>query len=244
MNDTVRLFIGSSANGEDCEIEAAYENSLRKNTKCNLEITWMRQTNDLDSPWGGWNTTRWSTPFSGFRWAIPEVCGFEGRAIYTDCDMINYRDIGELWDLDMNGKPLAAREGQRFGGHEFCVTLIDCKIMSNYVNMPIARMKNVDSLHRRLITKFSGDFSHVHSLDPRWNVLDGEGYKIDEMWQLHFTNMATQPWKPAWFTGVSKEHPRKDVVAEFYRARDDAFSNGYLQSSAPSDQIIYNIIGR
>ena len=244
MNDTVRLFIGSSANGEDCEIEAAYEHSLRKNTKRNLEITWMRQTNDLDSPWGGWNTTRWSTPFSGFRWAIPEVCGFEGRAIYTDCDMINYRDIGELWDIDMNGKPLAAREGQRFGGHEFCVTLIDCKMMSNYVDLPIARMKNMDSLHHRLIDKFSGNASLVHSLDPRWNVLDGEEYKIDEIWQLHFTKMATQPWKPAWFTGVAEEHPRKDIVAEFHRASAEALANGYVHSNINLEPVTYNIIGR
>ena len=93
MSDKVRIFIGTSANGEDAEAEMTYEYSLRKNTNREVEITWMKQTHDTSSIWGGWQTERWSTPFSGYRWAIPEACGFEGRAIYTDCDMINFRDI-------------------------------------------------------------------------------------------------------------------------------------------------------
>ena len=31
------------------------------------------------------------------------------------------------------------------------------------------------------------------------NCLDGEGYDIQDIKQLHFTNMATQPWKPLGF---------------------------------------------
>lgn len=203
----------------------------------------MRKTLDTTSPWGGWETNRWSTPFSGFRWAIPEVCGFEGRAIYTDCDMINYRDIGELWDTDMKGKPIAARAGERFLGNEFCVSLIDCKKIKDFIIMPISRMKTIDSTHHRFIGKFSGDNNLVHCLDPRWNVLDGEEYEIKDIWQLHFTNMATQPWKPSWYTGVPMQHPRKDVVSEFYKHRDEAYANGYTPWKS-NQKINYEIIGK
>ena len=110
-NDKVRLFIGSSANGEDALIEMAYEYTLRKNTERDLEIVWMRQTNDEKSFWHGFADQNWSTPFSGFRWAIPEYCNFEGRAIYTDCDMLNFHDIGELFDLDMGDSWCLARDG-------------------------------------------------------------------------------------------------------------------------------------
>ena len=84
MSDDIRMFIGSSSNGEDAPIEAVYDYSLNQNCSRDLDIVWMRQTEDVDSFWGGWNTPLWSTPFSGFRWAIPEYCNFEGRAIYTD----------------------------------------------------------------------------------------------------------------------------------------------------------------
>ena len=40
----------------------------------------------------------WATPFSGFRWsAFRKHCGFKGRAIYLDIDMIVLADIAELW---------------------------------------------------------------------------------------------------------------------------------------------------
>ena len=81
MIEPIRIFIGTSANNEDADSEMVLEYTLRKNSSLPLEITWMRQTHDQNSIWGGWETQRWSTPFSGFRWAIPEACGFTGRAI-------------------------------------------------------------------------------------------------------------------------------------------------------------------
>lgn len=48
---TIRLFIGTSANGEDTDAEMVYEYSLRKNCSVPIDITWMRQTNDTSSVW-------------------------------------------------------------------------------------------------------------------------------------------------------------------------------------------------
>ena len=45
-NDPVKVFIGTSANGEDAKIEMAYEHSIRKNCSREVDIIWMRQTND------------------------------------------------------------------------------------------------------------------------------------------------------------------------------------------------------
>ena len=66
-NDAVKVFIGTSSNGEDAKIEIAYEHSIRKNCSRPVDITWMRQTNDETSFWHGWADKNWSTPFSGFR---------------------------------------------------------------------------------------------------------------------------------------------------------------------------------
>lgn len=238
----IRMFIGTSANGEDAEMEMIYEYTLRKNCPEDLDIVWMRQTNDADSFWGGWDTELWPTPFSGYRWAIPEYCNFEGRAIYTDVDMINFKNIKELWDTDIQGAMCAARRGKRFGGHEFCVMIIDCKEFKDHV-MPVSRMKNIGESHHRYIRAFSGNDEAVFDLDNRWNCLDGEDLQIQDMWQLHYTKMSTQPWKPKWFTGTHEEHPRKDVVDLWYKLRDECYTQG-LKPTEVNNEVKYNIIGK
>ena len=245
MSDPIRIFIGTSANGEDAKIETAYEYSIRKNASREVKITWMKQTRKESSIWGGWDTQRWSTPFSGFRWAIPEACGFEGRAIYTDCDMINITDFAHLFDMDMEGKPFAARRGQRFGGHEFCVMLIDCERAADILT-PVSRMKKNPDSHHRNINKFSGREEYVLDLDPKWNCLDGENYTLDSIFQLHYTKMSTQPWKPAWFEGTPEEHPRKDVVDLFWNTLKEAEENGYDHTQRIPEEKFgeYNIIGQ
>jgi hypothetical protein len=49
---TIRLFIGTSANGEDADAEMVYEHSLRKNCSVPIDITWMRQTRMIHLVYG------------------------------------------------------------------------------------------------------------------------------------------------------------------------------------------------
>lgn len=242
MIEPIRIFIGTSANNEDSEAEMVLEYSLKKNTTHPLEITWMRQTKDENSIWGGWETPRWSTPFSGFRWAIPEACNFHGKAIYMDVDQVNLRDIADLYSTPMAGLPLAARRGKRFGGHEFCVVLFDCERMADFL-MPVSRMKPNPEAHHRYVNMFSGS-ELVLDLDPRWNCHDGDGLPIEDIWHLHYTEMATQPWKPAWFTGQGREHPRPDLVKFWHDMRAEAVLNGCTPVLNNDTFGEYNIIGR
>lgn len=242
MIEPIRIFVGTSANNEDAEAEMVLEYTLRKNTSHPLDITWMRQTKDEDSPWGGWQTQRWSTPFSGFRWAIPEVCGYHGRAIYMDVDQLNLRDIADLFSVDLKNHPLAARRGARFGGHEFCVIVFDNERMGDLL-MPTARMKPNPDIHHRYIGMFSGS-DYVLDLDPRWNCHDGDGLAIDNIWHLHYTKMSTQPWRPAWFTGKGEEHPRQDLVKLWHDMRAEATLNGYTPQLSNETFGEYNIIGQ
>lgn len=240
---TIRMFIGTSSNGEDAEAEMVYEYSIRKNTSEDVNITWMRQTHDVESVWGGWNTHRWSTPFSGYRWGIPAACNFEGRAIYTDLDMINFRDIADLWNTDLKNKPIAARRGKRFDGHEFCVMVIDCAMIASHL-IPLSRMKSIEEHHHRMIHKFSGNDDLVCDLDPRWNCLDGEDRAVNDMWILHYTNMATQPWRPAWYTGKHETHPRQDMIDLWYSMKSEALNSNYVTNIPNVAFGPYDIIGR
>jgi|TARA_R110000823_G_scaffold78546_13_gene179025 lipopolysaccharide biosynthesis glycosyltransferase len=239
--DPVRLFIGSSANGEDALIEMAYEYTLRKNTDRDLEIIWMRQTNDTESFWHGFSDHHWSTPFSGFRWGIPEYCNFEGKAIYTDCDMLNYCDIGELMDLEIpDDKMMLARDGKRFGGKEFCVILFDCAKFKD--KFPVSKeWKHHPQAHHQFIDLFIVN-NLVGQLDPQWNSHDGD---VVPFKQLHFTTMQTQPWRPSWFTGESLPHPNLELVELFWNAVECAQEEGYNRKDyMPRDVVTYNIIGR
>ena len=241
-SEPIKLFIGTSSNGEDAKIEMAYEHSLRKNTDREVEIEWMRQTTDADSYWHGWADKNWSTPFSGYRWGIPERCGFKGRAIYTDVDMINLKDIGELFDTPIpDDKWMLARDGKRFGGKEFCVILFDNAKFGNDAMPLVNKWKHVDTAHHQFIQLFIQQ-NLVGDLDPRWNSHDGD---TNEIWQLHYTHMPTQPWQPAWFTGEIQDHPRPDLVELYHQTYAEAEAAGYnIEDYAVNRGVNYGIIGK
>lgn len=246
---SLKIFIGSSANGEDAPIESIYEYTLRKNCTQDIEITWMRQTNNQKSYWANWKTEKWYTPFSGFRWGIAEACNFNGRALYTDTDMINLKDISELFLTDMKQKPFAARIAKRFNGYQPCVMLIDCEKAKDVLKSKaeIASDENSHNIYMKKLIKKKRYFwenSYFSEIDKRWNCLDGEDLEINEIYQLHFTKMSTQPWKPSWFKGDTEEHQRKDILDLYYSLLEEASENGFKPTHKKKDTVIYNIIGK
>ena len=246
---SLKIFIGSSANGEDAPIESIYEYTLRKNCSKDIDITWMRQTNDINSYWFNWKTNKWYTPFSGFRWGIAEACNFQGKALYTDTDMINFRDISELFLTNMQNKPFAARLAKRFNGFQPCVMLIDCEKAKHVLKTKTEIASDSDSHNfymKTLIKKknFFGGATYFTEIDKRWNCLDGEDLEISEMYQLHFTKMSTQPWKPSWHEGITEDHQRKDILELYYSLLEEASENGFKPRIKNQDAIIYNIIGK
>ena len=185
----------------------------------------MRLSNEKKDFWSDWKTQKWFTPFSGFRWGIPHFCDFKGRVIYTDVDMINFRDISDLLEIDMHGKPFAARKGIRWG-YELCVMVIDCDKAKDYL-WKIKKLRsnaNSHQYHRNLIASSK----LVQEIDKRWNCLDGEDLSISEIYQLHFTNMSTQPWQPEWYKGKRELHPRADIIDLYNSYKNKALKDNDL----------------
>jgi len=182
MSSSIKIFIGTS-DKEDKIIEQVYLYSLFKNTKAKLDITFLRPKRFRD-----WNRQGWGTPFTCFRYAVPELCNFEGRAIYTDVDMINFRDIQELWETDMEGKPFASAfdtlcdntwENPSNPDGWFCdsVMLFDCKKAKDYVDN-IRFMADYDGKYKHYWLKHHGNCPNWEQapfkrLDSRWNAYDG-----------------------------------------------------------------------
>ncbi len=208
----IKIFVGTSQNGEDAVAEKTLEYSLKKHSSEEINVIFMRNN---DSYMGYFNSSTWATPFTNLRWTIPEYCGFTGRAIYMDVDQLNLRDISELYHIDLQGKPFASREDR------LCVMVIDCEAMQPLLQ-PVSVIKNIpnygNSIYWDIVKK-------SHHFDPRWNCLDGEDRPISDIWHLHFTSMPTQPWKPAWFRGMPRPHWRQDLVELWNRYKIEAYAN-------------------
>ena len=213
-NTAIKIFIGTS-DSQDKIIEQVYLFSLFKNTDAELDITFMRPKKM------GWTRNNWGTPFTSFRYAVPELCNFKGRAIYTDVDMINFRDIKDLWETDLEGKPMASAWDflcdntvtRDDGWWADSVLLFDCEKMKDFVD-PIDEMKNWEGSYKSHWMKAHANSPDAewakknlyHTLDSRWNSYDGQVTDYKELAQGHFNkdyfwikdneNIAKRPQRP------------------------------------------------
>jgi hypothetical protein len=211
----VRVFVGTSEGTDDLPAEKALKYSLEKHCSEDIEVIFMR--NLEDGFMGRFDCTGWATPFTNLRWAIPEYCNFEGRAIYMDVDQLNLKDISELYHIDLEGKPFASRDNR------LCVMVFDNAKMKEFL-APVEKIKKVSNYGNSIYWDIVKKSKHF---DPRWNCLDGEGRKINDIWHLHFTRMASQPWKPAWACTPPRRkrfepHARPDLVKLWEQYRDEA----------------------
>lgn len=241
----IRVFAGCDGNNGDLESQAVCEWSIRKHTKREVEITWMQLSRDPASPFysdgpRGWQTQYWTTPFSGFRWQIPALCGFKGQAIYTDSDVIFLADIGELWDQPMPpGAVVIAKGGKH--GQRLCVSKWDCAAAEMALPQ-LTAVKADPHSHRSLMRHFA---SHPEMVVPfqggDWNALDLEPLDLADsrVRAIHYTGIPTAlQLKHAlprlkreggrhWYTGPAREHPRRDLQRLFDRLLVEATAAGY-----------------
>lgn len=247
-NEPIRIFVGCAANHEDIESQAVLEFSIRLHTRRPVDITWMKLTNDPDSPFGGWDHSRWATPFSAFRWIVPELCGYQGRAIYMDSDFIVLSDIGELWDAPMDpGRIVIAKSHSRL-----CCSLWDCEAAKPYT-IPIDNLKRRSDNHAtmKMIKRPAQPFGSLGD----WNVLDLEDYPdirtnpCPEVKAIHYTSIPTQLHFPLaiprlaeqgrthWFDGEPRPHPRTDLQELFNNYLHGAIESGYEPERYTADPI-------
>ncbi len=219
MADTkcVRVFIGS---GEQSLLERkTLIWSLRKHTRRPLDVYVFNGTHNAiernDEPpapaplslrlkYRNW------TEFSLYRYLIPALCNYEGRAIYLDSDIVCIADIGELFDVPMDRCDFLATRAYADGEWAMSVQLIDCSRCR--FNLEAIFNEIDQGLFTYLeFARMNPHFRAYHSytigdLDPRWNVLDA----YDKRTKLvHYTELLTQPWK-------YPNHPSGDVWFQYF----------------------------
>lgn len=252
MTDRIKLFVGCAPNGEDAESQMVLEYTAKKHSSLPVDIVWMKHNNpDHNGIWQGWESSTWATPFSGFRWAIPEACNFEGQAIYMDSDMIILGDLAELWNNPWeDGKII-----QMKGDWRTCVAKWHCEL-AGQVLPPVEQMKQTPTAHQQLFGALQQQPQLAQVFDRQWNNFDGENDDLKDIKILHYTDMSTQmhakyctsrlerEGRKHWFDGEFREHRRPDVQYLFDRYYFEAMNEGMAPqdyySLDPNDWIDYN----
>jgi mitochondrial fission protein ELM1 len=171
----------------------------------------------------GFDRKGWRTGFTNYRFAIPDLAGREGRAIYNDVDQIYLADPALLFDLDMEDHGYLA-----ISAKDTSVMLIDCARMAPIWNRAAASTGGKHALTNRP-AETPGLWG---PLDRHWNARDQE-YREGQTKCLHYTALHQQPWQP--FPNDYSYHPNPlaYVWHDLERAADAA---GYqvFTAEAPS----------
>lgn len=243
----IRLFIGSSS--KNLIEEKVFRYTVQKYTNSPIEINVIDgMTGKVTTIGTGevktlpphlTNRIKGATAFSMARWAIPEWCGYQGKAIYCDSDQLALADLSGLWNTEMNGATLAivptkqAKSSKHFFQNFLkryvntaekyylaSVMLIDCEKASVWSLESLT-----ESIDRQ---KFAfGDLMYVSSafrdffnltvadLPCEWNHLD----YVDRTSKIvHFSDLTTQPWR-------FHHHPINNFWEGFYL---EAVRTGFL----------------
>ena len=191
MSGKARVFVGCDERSGVAE--RALESSILRNATIEVQFVWMRHS-DPPFDWSAvprlpWEPGGWATQYSNFRYALPEICDFQGRAIFLDSDMVVLGDIRELWDAPQT------RPWRSISLDRTHVSVIECEPFKDAAwwprlrDMKASRRPGMEYLE---LLRDNGFFDF--SIDPAWDSRDSYDPKSTKL--IHFTNMMVQPWAP------------------------------------------------
>ncbi len=218
--EPVRLFIGS---GEASLVERkTLIYSIQKNTRRPLDITVFNGTHNAIEKNGAKPylapmslKTKYLniTEFSLYKFLIPKICGYKGKAIWLDSDMICLSDIGELFDAPMRGHDfLAKRNGaSKNRPWELSALLIDCsrcrfglETFVKEIHQGLYQYQDLMHMSPRFLTRHP---YRIGRIEDNWNALDERKSRTK---LVHYTNLYTQPWKYA-------RHPLERLWLRYFK---------------------------
>jgi hypothetical protein len=200
MGESIDIFVG--ADRSQLLAAAVLEHSIRRHTR---RLAQVRPLIDLDLPEPRDLRQGSRTNFSFARFAIPELCGYRGRGLYLDADMLVFRDIGELWDIPFEGASVAIQEEipEHAVSHDkpgaparrvkqCSVMLIDCERARWDVRRIVAGLDGRYTYEELMYQLCILPEQEIRYAVPfAWNSLE----HFDETTRLiHYTDMDTQPW--------------------------------------------------
>lgn len=153
--------------------------------------------------------------FTPLRFAPPQVMNFEGLAVVTDPDIFGVGDIGELFERDLQDKPIWAvpRPGHNHQPDYIAtsVMLLDCAKLKHWRfdqeldDLFAHKFDYIDWIELKRESRSSIGF-----LEPEWNDFDRLTHRTK---LLHTTKRRTQPWK----TGLPVDYTLREGPLHFLK---------------------------
>lgn len=185
----VRVFVGAT----EAQMLAVkvLEYSIRKHASMAVDVMPLnRSAIAIPEPKEVRNRAR--TPFSFQRFLIPQLMGYQGKAIYLDSDMLMFKDIRALWELPFDGAELLAARQPGHQQAQFSVMLLNCESLKWNIQEIIGLLDAGDLTYEQLVYEMRVVKKIAPTIDPEWNSL--ESFTEGKMAVLHYTDMGTQPW--------------------------------------------------
>ena len=185
----VKVYVGTQP--EQMLATHVLEYSIRKHASMSVEVyplhTAISENNiNIELQHG-------RTPFSFQRFAIPELQGYTGRAIYLDSDMQVFRDIRELWAWPMQDSEVVAVKERKDERREpgFSVMLIDTEKARWSVSDLQKRIAQGEFSYEEVLYQMKHVANIGRTLPNEWNDLENFS-KHTRL--IHYTDMIYQPW--------------------------------------------------
>jgi hypothetical protein len=189
----LRVFIGF----DKAEI-AAYQvcsYSIIKNSSQPVSITPL---NIRHFPWFTNNDYKASTDFAFTRFLVPYLCGFEGQAVFMDCDMLVRGDIAELFSHHSDKKAVSVVQHDYSPklGNKFLGAQQTQYSRKNWSSVMLFNNEKCHELTPEYVNETPGLKLHqfewckgleIGSLPPTWNHLVGEEMDFTDPDIVHFT---------------------------------------------------------
>lgn len=180
--EPVRIFIGTEPAQHRAERVLLWSVAKQRDPSRRYEVYLMTNLT-------GFDRRVWKTGFTSYRYAIPELAGFHGRAIYNDVDQIYLADPALLQDLDMNGAGVLAVDSR-----DTSVMLLDCGLLADTWTINDIHDSLEGKIHTTMLKKVRAK-GLIADLPGCWNSRDHE-YDSNSSCLLHYTILHTQPWQP------------------------------------------------
>jgi lipopolysaccharide biosynthesis glycosyltransferase len=203
MSETARVFVGTDRS-QWIGVQVL-EYSIRKHSSIPVEVHPMV---DLGLPEPSDPRQSQRTGFSFSRFAIPQLAGYQGKAVYLDADMMVFKDFAGLWNIPVNDAKVVIQDSipdelahaDKKGApdtriKQCAVMLLDCSRLDWDPRAIIAGLGNgytYEDLVYELCILAPEEIKY--RVPYQWNSLE---HYDSETCLLHYTDMYTQPWVAA-----------------------------------------------
>jgi hypothetical protein len=185
------------------------------------------------------------TPFSFYRFVIPQLANYSARALYVDSDMQVFSDISELWDIEFGDQKVLCtnqpvleqwRNNPGFHpGRQYSVMLLDTTRLPWKIEDVIKGLDEGTFTYENLMFELClvKPEEIEDRIPPVWNHL--ENYEEGKTKLTHYTMIQTQPWTyahnplgPIWEAALKEALETGWVTAA---ELDHHLEKGYLRQS-------------